>query len=631
MNEYINTIDSEWFRPRLTRMAICVAAAVIALMLRLSYLQVIRGAEYRELSLNNSIRLQTLDAPRGVIYDRNGRLLVDNRPSFDLSIHLKDARPLEDTLQKLGSRLALPPDDLMTKIREAGSAAWLKPVQLKRDIGRDNLAAIEARRYELPGIEVGVRLLRYYIEGSSAAHLLGYLGEISPSELKSPQNQNARGGDLIGKFGVEKAFNQHLTGKRGGRQVQVNVNGQVVRVLQTVPAQPGNNLYLTIDWTLQRRAEALLENEAGAVVAMDPSNGEILAFASSPAFDQNEFITGMSRDTWTRLITNTDRPLENKVIQGAYPPASTYKIITAAAGLEEGVIRPDEVIYCPGHYRFGNRTYRCWKRWGHGDVHLVKAIAESCDVYFYQVGQRLGIDRLAWYAKAFGLGTPTGIDLDHEEGGLIPTSSWKLRRFGEPWQPGETLSVAIGQGFNLVTPLQMVTLTAAVANGGTRFRPHIVRRVVSPDHEVISGMEPEVVGQLPISPQTLEWIRKGMWEVVNGNRGTARVAKLKDVDISGKTGTAQVVSRERIEEEDPKAELVRKFKDHAWFVAFAPAERPQIAIAVIVEHGEHGSSTASPIARELVKTYLNLEETPSEADVQASRTSPRAAGGRHDG
>lgn len=603
MNEYINTVDSDWFRSRLTRTGICIGIAILGLVLRLSYLQVIKGKEYRELSLNNSIRLQVLDAPRGVIHDRNGYLLVDNRPSFDLSIQLKDARPLSTTVDRLARHLEVEPELLMEKVRSAGGAAWHKPVQLKRDIGRDTLATIETRRYELPGIDVGVRLLRYYIHESMAAHLLGYIGEISPKELKKQPYEGARSGDLVGKFGVERSVNGFLMGKRGGRQVQVNVNGQVVRVLQTVPAQPGNNLILTIDRDLQKRAESLLEGEAGGVVAMDPRNGEILALASSPAFNQNTFITGMSRETWTELINNPDRPLENKVIQGTYPPASTYKIVTAAAGLEEGVLTPDETIFCPGHYRFGKRTYRCWRRGGHGDVNLVKAIARSCDVYFYQVGQRLGIDRLAWYAKAFGLGKTTGIELDHEEAGLIPTAAWKLRRFGEPWQPGETLSIAIGQGFNLVTPLQMVVLTAAVANGGDRYRPHLIRRVMSPDRKVIHEAEPKITGRLPISRQTLDWIRKGLWEVVNGEKGTARIAKLKDVAISGKTGTAQVVSREKVED-DPNAENERKFKDHAWFVAYAPSEAPKIAIAVIVEHGEHGSSAASPIARELVKTYL---------------------------
>jgi penicillin-binding protein 2 len=631
VNEYIKTVDSDWFRSRLTRTAVVIGAAIIALLLRLSYLQVIKGADYRELSLNNSIRLQVLDAPRGVVYDRNGNLLVDNRPSFDLNIHVKDAKPVARTVHRLAGYLEETPDLLLEKIDSAGSAAWLHPVLLKRDVDRDTLAAIEARRYELPGIDVGVKLLRYYIHESMAAHLLGYLGEVSPEELKNERYDGARGGDMVGKFGVERALNDVLTGRRGGRQVQVNVNGQVVRVLRTVPAQPGNNLVMTIDRDLQQKAEALLAGEAGAVVAMDPTNGDILAMASSPTFNQNDFITGLTQETWTDLVNNPRRPLQNKVIQGTYPPASTYKIVTAAAGLEEGVITPEETIFCPGHYRFGNRTYRCWRRWGHGKMNLVQAIAQSCDVYFYQVGQRLGIDRLAWYAKAFGLGETTGIELDHEEGGLIPTAAWKLRRFGEPWQAGETLSIAIGQGFNLVTPLQMAALTAAVANGGTRHRPHIIQKVVAPDGQVIRSFQPKVTGQLPIGPRTLSWIQKGLWEVVNGPRGTARIAKLKEVALCGKTGTAQVVSRERLEEDEERG-TVRKFKDHAWFVAYAPSESPRIAVAVIVEHGEHGSSTASPIARELIRSYLGIpEETTPQGQHADAGGGPRRGGRTRDG
>jgi penicillin-binding protein 2 len=390
---------------------------------------------------------------------------------------------------------------------------------------------------------------------------------------------------------------------RGGRQVEVNANGQVVRVLQTVPAHNGHNVFLTIDSRLQQRAEELLKDQAGAAVALDPDSGAILALASSPAFDQNDFITGLSHDKWQALINNPMRPLENKAIQGEYPPASTYKIITAMAGLQEGVITENDILFCPGYYRFGNRNYRCWRRGGHGSVDLVKALAESCDVYFYQVGQRLGIDRLAWYAKAAGLGARTGIELDHEGRGLIPTAAWKEKRTGIPWQPGETLSVAIGQGFNLATPLQMAVFTAAVANGGTRYRPTLIKQVASWDGEAVLQNAPQIAGRLPVSAATLNLVRKGLWEVVQGDRGTARIARLKDIDISGKTGTAQVVSREKIEESEEGA-TARKYKDHAWFVAYAPSDAPQIAIAVIVEHGEHGSSAASPIARELIKTYL---------------------------
>jgi penicillin-binding protein 2 len=614
MSKYLKTVDSEWFRQRLIIVMLCVSMAALVLMMRLIYLQIIKGQEYRRMSLNNSIRLQSIDAPRGVIFDRHGNLLVDNRPSFDLYISLKDARPIDETLGRLAMHSSLVKDELAERVAGVRGAAYYRPQLLKRDIGRNALAVVASHRYDLPGIDLQIQQLRNYINSGMAAHLLGYIGEINPKELKKDIYAGSRPGDLVGKFGIEKSMEPYLRGERGGRQVEVNANGQVVRVLQTVPARSGYNVYLTIDSRLQQRAEELLQDKAGAVVALDPNSGEVLAMASSPAFDQNDFITGLSTEKWRSLIENPDRPLNNKAIQGEYPPASTYKIINALAGLQEGVIHENDILFCPGYYRFGNRTYRCWRRGGHGSVDLNKALAQSCDVYFYQVGERLGIDRLAWYAKAAGLGARTGIELDHEGRGLVPTAAWKKKRYGIAWQPGETLSVAIGQGFNLVTPLQMAVFTGAVANGGVRYRPTLVKGVVSGDGEEILGNTPHVAGRLPVSPDNLALVKKGLWEVVQGERGTARIARLKDTDISGKTGTAQVVSREKIEESEDGA-TARKYLDHAWFVAYAPSENPQLAIAVIIEHGEHGSSAAAPVARELIKTYL--EGAPSAPAVAA--------------
>jgi len=619
MSKYLKTVDSEWFRQRLIVVMMCVSMAALVLMTRLIYLQIIKGQEYRRMSLNNSIRLQSIDAPRGVIFDRHGNLLVDNRPSFDLYISLKDARPVDETLGRLAMHASLAEEELTERIAGVRGAAYYRPQLLKRDIGRNALAVVASHGYDLPGIDLQIQQLRNYIHSGLAAHLLGYIGEINSKELQQDIYADSRAGDLVGKFGVEKSLEPYLRGERGGRQVEVNANGQVVRVLQTVPARNGYNVYLTIDSRLQQRAEELLQDKAGAVVALDPNSGEVLALASSPAFDQNDFITGLSTEKWRALIENPDRPLNNKAIQGEYPPASTYKILNALAGLQEGVINENDIIFCPGYYRFGNRSYRCWRRGGHGAVDLNRALAESCDVYFYQVGERLGIDRLAWYAKAAGLGSRTGIELDHEGKGLVPTAAWKKKRFGVPWQPGETLSVAIGQGFNLVTPLQMAVFTAAVANGGVRYRPTLVKRVVSGYGEEILVNTPRVAGRLPVSPATLALVQKGLWEVVQGERGTARIARLKGTHISGKTGTAQVVNRETIEESEEGA-TTRKYLDHAWFVAYAPSENPQLAIAVIIEHGEHGSSAAAPVARELIKTYL--EGAPSAPVVAAGAGEP---------
>lgn len=603
MTNYLETVDSEWFKQRLTGAMVVICVAFAVLIVRLIYLQIIEGTEYRRLSEINSIRLQSVDAPRGLIFDRNGELLVDNRPSFDLSIIPKDAKPVQETLARLAHHLELPVEDLEAVLEQKKGRAAYKPVQLRSDIGRDALAAVEGHNYELPGIEVNVTPRRHYIHEQSAAHLLGYLGEINAEELKKVKNEDLKGGDFIGKFGVEKSFEAYLRGKRGGRQVEVNATGQVVKVLNTVDAKAGRNLFLTIDYHLQRTAEELLAGKAGAVVAVDPRTGEVLAMASSPAFDQNLFITGLSREVWNKLINNPHRPMENKAVQATYPPASTYKIITAMAGLEEGIIDESTTFDCPGYLAFGNRVFRCWRHIGHGSINVVRALSESCDVFFYHVGLELGPDRLAWYARAAGLGAPTGIELPNEEGGLIPTAEWKYRRFGVPWQRGESLSVAIGQGYNLVTPLQMAMVVAAVGNGGIRIKPTIVKAIRDVDGMQVYRHKPEKIGQLPVSAATLALVRQGLWQVVNRRKGTAYRERIEGIEMCGKTGTAQVVGRKSTEDMSEE-EIAEQFRPHAWFVGYAPAEDPKIAVAVMVEHGEHGSSTAAPIARDVITAYL---------------------------
>lgn len=607
MEKYLNTVDSNWYRHRLNGTIFIVLAAFVLLIVRLFYLQAVEGEEYRRLSANNSIRLQSIDPPRGLIFDRNGELLVDNRPSFDLSIILKDANPLEPTLKKLSYYIKDPATELISKITNEKNKSSYHPVLLKQDIGRDALAAIEVHKFDLPGAIVDVKARRHYVNRLSGAHLIGYLGEINSGELKERKYPGCRRGDFIGRFGVEKTFEPFLRGRRGGAQVEVNATGQVVRTLNTVGAQPGHNIYLTIDQRLQEKAEALLKGLAGAAIAMEPSTGKILALVSSPPFDQNAFVSGMTHEQWNSLVSNPFRPLQNKAIQGEYPPASTYKIVTALAGLEEKVIDDQTTFFCPGHYKFGDRVFKCWKKGGHGKVNVISALAESCDVFFYQVGQKVGVDRLAWYANASGLGTATKIKLDHESSGLVPTASWKKRKTGIAWQKGETLSVAIGQGYNLVTPLQMLILTSAVANSGIRYSPLIMHRVESAEGRIIARNEPKIIGKLPVSSQTLELVRKGLWEVVNSSKGTARGIRIKGIDISGKTGTAQVVGRKDDEKEDEENRAFH-LKPHAWFVAYAPSNNPQIAVSIIVEHGEHGSSKAAPIAKEMIKSYLGQKQ-----------------------
>lgn len=601
-----------------------ILAAFVVLIARLVYLQVIEGAELRRQSELNSIRVRIVDAPRGLIYDRHNRLLVDNRPAYDLGIVPGAAAPLDATLARLSHHSGLSGEQWQRSLEKIKNPKSSRPVWIKPDIDRDTLAAIEVNRWDLPGVVVQVSSRRDYLFGAGAAHLLGYVGEISEDELKSAASRRYRGGDYIGKYGIERAMEPWLRGKRGGQQVEVNAIGQVVRVLNTVETIPGYNLILSIDHALQANAERLLENRSGAVVAVEPDTGQILAMASSPTFDPNTFISGMSHETWQALISDSRFPLSNKAIQAEYPPASTYKIIAAAAGLEEGLITDRTTFFCPGFIQFGDRSYRCWKRWGHGEVDIYKALAESCDVYFYKLGQELGVDRLAWYARAFGMGEPTGIDLDHEAAGLVPTAAWKKRKTGVAWQKGETLSVVIGQGFNLATPLQIAMMTAAVGNGGTRYLPRTVSAVRAADGRVLHKSVPEIRGRLPVSNRNLEVIREGLFRTVNHKTGTAYKSRLDETVMSGKTGTAQVVGRK---DDDSGARREPVIKDHAWFLAYAPRNHPKIAVAVILEHGEHGSSAAAPVAAELIRFYLSetaLAETTS-AETAPTGTTPAGA------
>ncbi len=604
MNSYLQTVDSDWYRQRVSGVLICVLAAFLILLVRLYYLQIVEGTEFRRQSQNNCVRLQGIPPARGLIFDRDGVLLVENRPSFNVSIVPREAKHPKQVVQKLADLLHIEAETLFARLAEASGLRSFKPVLLRRDVSRDVVAIIEAYKLELPGIVITVGPTRHYVEGKRASHLLGYLGEISSEELKSGCFADNRIGDFIGKFGVEKAYELYFHGKRGEQQIEVNALGQLTRVLRTKEAIPGKNIYLTLDIRLQRKAEALLSGKVGTAVAMDPSNGHILAMASCPDFDPNAFVEGMTYESWNDLVSNEFHPMENKAIQGQYPPGSTFKIVTAIAGLEEGVVTEHTRIFCPGYYRYGNRTFRCWNRGGHGFMNIRDALAQSCDVFFYQVGEKLGVDRLARHAEACGLGSPTGVDLDKEAKGLVPTSWWKLSRMGVPWQGGETLAVAIGQGFDLVTPIQMLSLISAVANGGTRYKPLVVSRIESSDGLLVKKEVPVPLGRLSASEETLQIISEGLMDAVNKREGTGWVARIPGVDVAGKTGTAQVVRMEEDNKEIPVESKRLHLRDHGWFIAFAPAEEPRIAVAVLAEHGGHGSTAAGPIAREMIKTYL---------------------------
>jgi penicillin-binding protein 2 len=459
---------------------------------------------------------------------------------------------------------------------------------------------VETRRLDLPGVMVDVVIRRNYPYGNLASHLIGYLGEISQEELDREEFISHKIGYLIGKYGIEQKFELDLMGENGGRQLEVNALGRKIRVLENLEPNPGNNLFLTLDLELQKAADEAMAGKRGAVVAMDPQSGDILALVSKPDFDPNLFARGISPENWKTLIENPAHPLQNRAIQGQYPPGSVFKIITAIAGLEEKLITPETLFHCSGVLPFGDREYQCWKKEeGHGLISLKRAIVESCDVYFYQLGLRLGVDRIAKYALGMGLGRITGFPLGQEKPGLVPTSAWKMRRFGIPWQAGENLSTAIGQGYNLVTPLQIATTLSALGNGGKLYQPRIVQLIKAPQGEVIREFPPLLSKELHISPETLEFIREALWGAVNSPNGTGSRARIEGLDVAGKTGTAQLIQRREGRTEPLSPEL----EDHAWFACFAPARQPQITVVALIEHGGHGGAAAAPVARKVLENY----------------------------
>ncbi|MBW2348445.1 MAG: penicillin-binding protein 2 [Deltaproteobacteria bacterium] len=597
-------VSLEIFYRQLQRATLVVLAVFALLVLRLWFLQIVNGWNYRAQSENNRIHLQDIPPFRGLIFDRHGRMLVDNRPAYDLCLipeEIQDRRALFARLKRL---VGLDPALVKERLREAPRGYPFRPVRVKRGLSRDDLAVIETHRFNLPGVTIRVAPQRVYLYGALAAHVLGYLGEISDKELRSGEYPENRPGDLIGKSGVELRWNRQLNGIRGGAQVEVDAAGRRLRTISRVPPTPGANLYLTLDFRLQRLAERLLEGKRGAVVAMDPRSGEILAMASSPAFDPNRFIKGIDKKSWERMVRGGSFPLQNRATAGQYPPGSVFKIVVAVAALEEGVVTPEEKIVCHGSYTLGNRVYRCWKKWGHGAVDFHRAVVESCDVYFYELGKRLGVDRIARYARMLGLGSKTGLDLGGERPGLIPTTRWKWKRWGTPWQGGETLSTAIGQSFVLATPIQAANLIATIFNGGNLYVPQVTRWLGGGGRGALQEFRPVKRGKAHISPKTLALLREALTGVVNEPRGTGSRARVEGVTVAGKTGTAQVVAMEREKVRGEKEKLPPEFNDHAWFVAAAPAENPLLAVAVLIENGGHGGSAAAPIAGSLMRAFF---------------------------
>ncbi|MFQ5415963.1 MAG: penicillin-binding protein 2 [Myxococcota bacterium] len=609
---------------RLPFVAGFMVVVFVIFAVRLFQLQLIEGEQLGRLSTKNSVRSVRLEAPRGDILDRNGKTLASTRPAFGVQVMPSDLQNRERTLRAVGMLLGEDPGPLDERIGAPRGRRRFQLIRLASDVSYDQLARVESHRFALPGVETDMRPRRDYVEGDLAAHLLGYIGQIQGSQLEQERYRGYRSGEVIGQAGIETLYERALRGRQGGRNLVVDAAGRVVEVLDEELPVPGGTLTLTLDRDLQRVAEkAFLPDvlgepgKQGALVAMDVRTGDVLALLSKPSYDPNSFAGGIDAETWERLTTDEWRPIQNRAVSGQYPPGSLYKAIVAAAALEEGAIAPEERLFCPGHFKLGRRTYRCWKRGGHGAVALHDALKGSCDVYFYQVGLRLGIDRIADYARRFSLGRRTGIALGQESAGLVPTSAWKERRFGEVWMKGETVSASIGQGFDLVTPLQIAVAYTALANGGKILRPRLVLRTQNPDGVASPGPPVEVLGNARLAPANLARVVVALEAVVGEDGGTARRARVPGVRVAGKTGTAQVVRLKHTEDlEDDEVPI--RFRDHAWFVAFAPVEAPEIVVVALVEHGGHGGSAAAPIVQRVLSAYFHAEEAPPPSDGRAA-------------
>lgn len=603
---------------------------------RLVYLQVIRGESFRAFSAVHTMKEIRVPASRGVIFDRNRVPIAENRPSFDLAIVPQEIIDIEKTKATLSKVAGVDPEEVEQKWKKNRKSPSYYPIVVASDIPYDTAVHIRALKsvddessedgFDFRGIEVSARPLRSYPQGPIAAATLGYIGEVSEKDLarfKKDQPGRYVLGDLVGASGIEKTWENLLRGHDGYQQKIVDAVGREVlnedltAFLTEEEAVHGINLILTLDSRLQRLAEEKYEGKAGGLVALDPRTGGILAMVSSPTYDPSALVANVSHGYWAKLVADPRNLLLNRATQGTYPPASTYKLVTALAGLEEGVIKPNDTIPCHGGLKYGGRLFKCWNKGGHGAIAVGKAIASSCDTFFYQVGLRLGVDRLAKYAKMFGFGSKTGVDIDGEKGGLIPTSDWKLRVFKQEWQAGENISISVGQGYNTVTPLQNAVMVAQMATG-RKIVPHILQAVE--DDEGTANREPlPTEGErLPVSEESLNVVRKGMFGAVNTGDGTAHRLASKDFIMVGKTGTAQVIS----EEGKARAKGINT-EDHAWFVAYAPYEDPRIAVAAIVEHGGYGASAAAPIVKAVIEKYLDSQGLISPKPIPNKEGTPR--------
>lgn len=584
-----------------------IATVLIVYLFRAYDLQINQKSYFEGLAESNRMRVVPIPASRGIIFDRHGIPLVNNIPSFNLYAVHGDMQDPEKVLTRLAGLVSI---DALPRLRKEflDKKDPYGTIKIKENLSLAEIAKVEGHSLDLPGVQITAELRRNAAYGPLAAHSVGYVGEVSKEQLASERYQNFRQGDRVGQFGIEQAYDTLIRGVPGQKWIEVNVVGQELNLLRINKPVEGDDIFLTLDLDLQKVAEEALGEEAGSIVAIDPTNGEILALVSHPAFNPNDLSEGTSAGTLLSLLNDKGRPLMNRAIHAQYPPGSTFKIIMSAALLESKDALPSHSINCPGFFQFGNRAFRDWKKGGHGSVDLHRAIVESCDVYFYQMGNRMGVDTIAKFANFLGLGKPTGIPLASEKSGLIPSTVWKQKVLKEPWYPGETLSVSIGQGYVLVTPLQMAAMISAVANDGILYTPRLLLKSKSRQTGEYQAVPVATGAKVPISKETLGIIKSALADVVATPHGTAYGSRSALIPFAGKTGTAQVVVMKKGE---VKKALSKEVNDHAWFVSYAPVDNPKIAVVVLVEHGGHGGSAAAPLAKRVIEAYLAPSKQPS--------------------
>ena len=552
------------------------------------------GGHYARLARTNCVRLVREPAPRGMIYDREGAVLADNRPGFDIEIILEDIEDKDLLVKSLGEILGVGEETIRQRLKGHRTFSYL-PVTIASDVSMDQVVAIEERQPGLAGVHVGVYPRRNYLYGKTVAHVIGYLGKISPGELERHEGRGYTGQDLIGKSGIEKQYEDFLAGRAGGEGIQVDSRGYLDKVLYRQEPEPGSNIYLNLDLRVQQAADSILGDTPGAVVALDPRNGAVLAMASSPSFDSNALVPPVDREIVRELFGNEKHPMINRPIRGLYPPGSIFKPIVALAGLGAGALNERTTFECRGVFTLGRHPYRCWNEKGHGQVSVVDGLMLSCNVFFYNAGLLTGRDAIVEMANEFGFMEKSGIDLPGELAGVTPTAEWCAAHGVGRWNRGDTVVIAIGQGYLLLTPLRAAMVMAAIASGGDIYRPRVAGRIVSPLGDTVERYEPELVRRIPLRKGDLALVREGLRRAVNSVFGTGQKAELEGIEVAGKTGTVQVGP------EDAR-------RNHSWFVGFAPFKNPEIVVAVLLEGKESGGFFAAPAARKIFEAYFNNKD-----------------------